>query len=93
MHVRPIYLIVVATLMAFAFAAPSSSAEPPCPPLLDHKFANLMDEPISLCQFRGKVVLIVNEYPATAARDPSEPGARSTRVRGDLQLTRSRAVR
>ena len=65
MHVRSIYLIIVATvmvatLMAFAFAAPGSSAEPPCPPLLDHKFANLMDEPISLCQFRGKVVLIVN---------------------------------
>ena len=39
---------------------PSRSAEPPCPPILDHKFANLMDEPVSLCQFRGKVVLIVN---------------------------------
>jgi glutathione peroxidase len=28
--------------------------------MLDHKFANLMDEPVSLCQFRGNVLLIVN---------------------------------
>ncbi|MEO6165423.1 MAG: glutathione peroxidase [Candidatus Binatia bacterium] len=60
MPVRGIYVIVVATLIAFAFAAPSPAVEPPCPPVLDHNFANLMDEPISLCQFRGKVVLIVN---------------------------------
>ena len=60
MPVRSICVSVFATLMAFAFAAPSPAAEPPCPPILDHKFANLMDEPISLCQFRGKVVLIVN---------------------------------
>jgi glutathione peroxidase len=60
MHVRSICVIVVTTLIVFMFAAPSGAAEPPCPPLLDHKLANLMDEPISLCQFRGKVVLIVN---------------------------------
>jgi glutathione peroxidase len=60
MHVRSICVIFFATLMAFAFAAPGLAAEPPCPPILDHKFANLMDEPISLCQFRGKVALIVN---------------------------------
>ena len=60
MPVRSIYVIVVATFIALAFAAPSPSAEWPCPPILDHKFANLMDEPISLCQFRGKVALIVN---------------------------------
>ncbi len=60
MPVRGIYVIVVATFIAFAFAAPSPAVEPPCPPVLDHKFANLMDEPISLCRFRGKVVLIVN---------------------------------
>jgi glutathione peroxidase len=28
--------------------------------MLDHKFSNLMDEPVSLCQFSGKVLLIVN---------------------------------
>ena len=60
MHDRFIFVGVFATLMAFAFAAPSPAAEPSCPPILDHKFANLMDEPISLCQFRGKVALIVN---------------------------------
>ncbi|MDP9130021.1 MAG: glutathione peroxidase [Candidatus Binatota bacterium] len=60
MPVRSIFVSVFATLITCAFAAPSPAAEPPCPPVLDHKFANLMDEPISLCQFRGKVVLIVN---------------------------------
>jgi glutathione peroxidase len=60
MPVRSIFVSAFATLIAFSFAAPSPAAEPPCPPVLDHKFANLMDEPISLCQFRGKVVLIVN---------------------------------
>ncbi|MGZ8500455.1 MAG: glutathione peroxidase [Candidatus Binatia bacterium] len=60
MPARSIFVGVFATLMAFAFAAPSPAAEPPCPLILDHKFANLMDESISLCQFRGKVALIVN---------------------------------
>ena len=60
MPVRSIFVSVFATLITCAFAAPSPAAEPPCPPILDHKFVNLMDEPISLCQFRGKVALIVN---------------------------------
>jgi glutathione peroxidase len=57
---RSIYLFALAVITSLGIATPSSSAESPCPPILDHKFANLMDEPISLCQFRGKVVLIVN---------------------------------
>jgi glutathione peroxidase len=60
MPVRSIYAIIVAALVALTVTAPGRGAESPCPPILDHKFANLMDEPISLCQFRGKVVLIVN---------------------------------
>jgi glutathione peroxidase len=28
--------------------------------MLNHRFANLMDEPVSLCRFTGKVLLIVN---------------------------------
>jgi glutathione peroxidase len=52
--------LIIATLAALAALAPSIAAESPCPALLDHKFANLMDEPVSLCQFGGKVLLIVN---------------------------------
>jgi len=52
--------LLVAALATLASAAPSIAAEAPCPAVLDHKFANLMDEPVSLCQFRGKVLLIVN---------------------------------
>jgi glutathione peroxidase len=57
---RSICAFIVAALAVFATPAPNSSAEFPCPSVLDHKFANLMDEPVSLCQFRGKVLLIVN---------------------------------
>jgi glutathione peroxidase len=32
-----------------------------CPPLLDHSFPGLLDgKPISLCQYQGKVILVVN---------------------------------
>ena len=89
MHVRSICVIFFATLMAFAFAAPSGAAEPPCPPLLDHKFANLMDEPISLCQFRGKVALIVNsasECGYTPQYDGLEKLYRRYRDRGFVVL-------
>jgi glutathione peroxidase len=60
MLARSIYAFVIAALVAFAAPASNAAAESPCPPTLDHKFANLMDEPVSLCQFRGKVLLIVN---------------------------------
>ena len=55
-----IYAFIVAALVVGTAPAPSAAAEWPCPPVLDHKFANLKDEPVSLCQFRGKVLLIVN---------------------------------
>jgi glutathione peroxidase len=57
---RSIYALVVNVLVALTSAAPSIAAESPCPSVLDHKFANLRDEPVSLCQFRGKVLLVVN---------------------------------
>lgn len=60
MLARWIYAFIVAALAVFTAPAPSSAAESPCPSVLDHKFANLMDEPVSLCQFGGKVLLIVN---------------------------------
>ncbi len=60
MLARSIYALLVAALAIFATRTPSITSESPCPAILDHKFANLMDEPISLCQFGGKVLLIVN---------------------------------
>ena len=55
-----LHAFIIAALVAFAGAPPSTAAESFCPAVLDHKFANLMDEPVSLCQFSGKVLLIVN---------------------------------
>jgi glutathione peroxidase len=45
-----------------AFAAPDpAAASAGCPPLLRHTFPTLLDEtPASLCQYAGKVVLVVN---------------------------------
>jgi glutathione peroxidase len=60
MITRSICALFIAALAVFTIPAQSIEAESPCPPTLDHKFANLMDEPVSLCQFRGKVLLIVN---------------------------------
>ena len=51
---------LVAALAIFATPPLSIAAESSCPTVLNHKFANLMDEPVSLCQFSGKVLLIVN---------------------------------
>ena len=60
MLARTIYLLIVAALAALAAATRSDAMETNCPAILDQKFSNLMDEPVSLCQFSGKVVLIVN---------------------------------
>ena len=38
-------------------AAPASSA---CPTIIDHRFASLQGKPQDLCQYRGKVLLVVN---------------------------------
>jgi glutathione peroxidase len=38
----------------------SSSAAAACPPLLAHTLPSLADQATSLCQFRGKVLLVVN---------------------------------
>jgi glutathione peroxidase len=60
MFARSIYTLIVATLIALASATPSTAAESACPSLLDHKLVNLQDAPVSLCQFGGKVLLVVN---------------------------------
>jgi glutathione peroxidase len=60
MLVRSICAFLVAALALFTTPASIVAAESPCAVMLNHKFANLMDEPVSLCQFSGKVLLIVN---------------------------------
>ncbi|MGB5081194.1 MAG: glutathione peroxidase [Burkholderiales bacterium] len=42
------------------FALVSTPAFPACPPLLDHTLPSLADKATPLCQFEGKVVLVVN---------------------------------
>jgi len=38
-----------------------TAASAACPPLLDHTFSNLQDgKPMPLCQYAGKVILVVN---------------------------------
>jgi glutathione peroxidase len=44
-----------------AKAAPAAPVDAACPPILQHTFGRLQDEkPQSLCQYTGKVVLVVN---------------------------------
>ncbi|MCK6394296.1 glutathione peroxidase [Zoogloea sp.] len=52
------YLIVAAAIFA---AGAAHAATESCPALLDHNFPRLQDDaPQSLCQYGGKVVLVVN---------------------------------
>src|SRR5881296_3156525 len=44
-------------LLALSVSAPALAA---CPPLLNHTFPNLTDQATPLCQFEGKVLLVVN---------------------------------
>jgi len=60
MLTRLICAVLISAIAVSTTPAPSVAAESPCPSILDHKFSNLMDEPVSLCQFSGKVLLIVN---------------------------------
>ena len=50
----------IAALAVFTAPTPSAAAESSCPAIIDRKFFNLLDEPVSLCQFSRKVLLIVN---------------------------------
>jgi glutathione peroxidase len=52
--------LVLGGLAASAFAAEPSRAGAACPPFLDRKVLNLQEEAVSLCQYTGKVLLVVN---------------------------------
>lgn len=60
MLIGSIYAFIVGAFAVFTVTEQGIAAESPCPSLLDHKFANLMEESVSLCQFSGKVLLVVN---------------------------------
>ena len=49
-------LLLVLTL----FSIKPADAAKDCPPLLDHRFQSLQGKPVDLCQYRGKVLLVVN---------------------------------
>ena len=54
------HLLGIASLLTLGIA-PGSAAAADCPPLLNHTFANLLDgKPMPLCQYQGKVILVVN---------------------------------
>ena len=53
------HAMLVAGLLTLGLVSMSSAAE--CPPLLNHTFPGLQDgKPQSLCQYQGKVILVVN---------------------------------
>ena len=55
----PKRLFGVICLMTLAITPAAAASE--CPALLQHTFPNLLDEqPMPLCQFQGKVILVVN---------------------------------
>jgi glutathione peroxidase len=60
MFVRSIYALITAALLVLVPATSTVGAESPCPTVLNHKVVSLQNEPISLCQFSGKVLLVVN---------------------------------
>ena len=54
-------VLVLAVAAAAAAAAPPAAAAAACPALLQHTFPRLQDEkPQALCQYSGKVLLVVN---------------------------------
>lgn len=54
-------VVMLKTALAPAAATPSAEGSAACPALLNHTFPGLQDEkPRSMCQYVGKVVLVVN---------------------------------
>jgi len=54
-------ILVTAPVLSTAQVLPAGASPTPCPALLKHSFDRLQDEkPQSLCQYSGKVILVVN---------------------------------
>lgn len=57
---RPVFLLVVVLLLGGGAIAAQAASET-CPPLLQQNVKTLLDEKsVSLCDYRGQVVLVVN---------------------------------
>jgi len=52
--------MALARLVAFALLLVPLGAAAACPALLDHKVTTLLDQPASLCQYEGRVLVVVN---------------------------------
>jgi glutathione peroxidase len=53
--------VLALAMTCLGLTGQATAAEPACPGLLQHRFDRLQDEkPQSLCQYSGKVVLVVN---------------------------------
>jgi len=58
MRIAQIMRILMVLSGVLIMSSESSGAE--CPSLLNHKFQSLQGKPVDLCQYRGKVLLVVN---------------------------------
>ena len=52
--------IVRRITLAMLLAASAGTVAAACPEMLDRKVSSLLDEPVSLCEYTGKVLLVVN---------------------------------
>lgn len=55
-----VLLAVAALATDMANASSGTTTDGKCPAILDHRFSSLQGRPQDLCQYRGKVVLVVN---------------------------------
>ncbi len=58
MSVLALWAVCVSSTANASMPNPAASGK--CPAILDHRFASLQGKPQDLCQYRGKVVLMVN---------------------------------
>src|SRR5512140_3473927 len=58
-HMRLMPFVAIAVASAVSAFSPIARAAD-CPALLDHRFNSLQGKPQDLCQYRGKVLLVVN---------------------------------
>ena len=53
-------ILVVGGVLSSAISMSAALAETACSPLLNHRFQSLQGKPVDLCQYQGKVLLVVN---------------------------------
>ena len=59
--IRAMIVTIISTLALAGMMMPATASAQDCPALLNHKFNRLQDDsPQNLCQYAGKVTLVVN---------------------------------